>query len=187
MDPLTLLTLLAIGLLLASPLALWASAAVSFWCPPWWLLRPRATCRPRTSLAMMLPPVGILAVMQYHKAGEVHWAYALVLCVTLWPAHGAAPNEPQASGSLGEARVWPGHAVRLHAHAVSRVDPTQTHPLPMSLLTRIQALAEEHLIGMGGHSDATCTPTRSCLLKNTKRWLSCPPPSPRGGWTTKPM
>ena len=35
-----------------------------------------------TSLAMMLPPVGILAVLQYHKAGEVHWAYAVVLCVT---------------------------------------------------------------------------------------------------------
>lgn len=35
-----------------------------------------------TSLAMMLPPVGILAVMQYHKAGEVHWAYAAILCVT---------------------------------------------------------------------------------------------------------
>ena len=35
-----------------------------------------------TSLAMMLPPVGILAVLQYHKAGEVHWAYAAVLCVT---------------------------------------------------------------------------------------------------------
>ena len=35
-----------------------------------------------TSLAMMLPPVGILAVMQYHRAGEVHWAYAAVLCVT---------------------------------------------------------------------------------------------------------
>ena len=34
-----------------------------------------------TSLAMMLPPVGILAVLQYHKAGEVHWAYAAVLCV----------------------------------------------------------------------------------------------------------
>jgi uncharacterized membrane protein YfcA len=35
-----------------------------------------------TSLAMMLPPVGILAVMQYHRAGEVHWAYAAVLCIT---------------------------------------------------------------------------------------------------------
>ena len=35
-----------------------------------------------TSLAMMLPPVVILAVMQYHKAGEVHWAYAAVLCIT---------------------------------------------------------------------------------------------------------
>jgi len=35
-----------------------------------------------TSLAMMLPPVGILAVMQYHKAGEVHWVFAAILCVT---------------------------------------------------------------------------------------------------------
>lgn len=35
-----------------------------------------------TSLAMMLPPVGILAVMQYHREGEVHWVYAAVLCVT---------------------------------------------------------------------------------------------------------
>ena len=34
------------------------------------------------SVAMMLPPVGILAVMQYHRAGEVHWAYAAVLCIT---------------------------------------------------------------------------------------------------------
>ena len=31
---------------------------------------------------MMLPPVGILAVMQYHKAGEVHWVFAAILCVT---------------------------------------------------------------------------------------------------------
>jgi len=35
-----------------------------------------------TSLAMMLPPVGMLAVLQYHRAGEVHWAYAAVLCIT---------------------------------------------------------------------------------------------------------
>ena len=35
-----------------------------------------------TSLAMMLPPVGILAVIQYHKAGEVHWVFATILCVT---------------------------------------------------------------------------------------------------------
>ena len=35
-----------------------------------------------TSLAMMLPPVGILAVMQYHEAGEVHWVFAAILCVT---------------------------------------------------------------------------------------------------------
>jgi len=32
-----------------------------------------------TSLAMMLPPIGILAVMNYHKAGAVDIKYGLVL------------------------------------------------------------------------------------------------------------
>lgn len=34
-----------------------------------------------TSLAFMLPPVGILAVWNYHKAGLVNWKFALVLAV----------------------------------------------------------------------------------------------------------
>jgi len=32
-----------------------------------------------TSLAMLLPPIGILGVMVYHKTGNVNWQYALLL------------------------------------------------------------------------------------------------------------
>lgn len=32
-----------------------------------------------TSLAFMLPPVGILAAINYHKAGYINWKYAAVL------------------------------------------------------------------------------------------------------------
>jgi uncharacterized protein len=35
-----------------------------------------------TSLAVMLPPVGILAVMNYYKAGQLNWKYALIIAVT---------------------------------------------------------------------------------------------------------
>ena len=35
-----------------------------------------------TSLAMMLPPVGILAVYNYHRAGNVEWKYAVILALT---------------------------------------------------------------------------------------------------------
>lgn len=35
-----------------------------------------------TSLAFMLPPVGILATWNYWKAGHVNWKIALVLSVT---------------------------------------------------------------------------------------------------------
>jgi hypothetical protein len=35
-----------------------------------------------TSLAFMLPPVGILATWNYWKAGQVNWKIALVLSVT---------------------------------------------------------------------------------------------------------
>ncbi|HVN58020.1 MAG TPA: sulfite exporter TauE/SafE family protein [Bacteroidales bacterium] len=34
-----------------------------------------------TSLAMMLPPVGIIAVMNYYKAGHVDWRVAGVLAL----------------------------------------------------------------------------------------------------------
>ena len=82
-DPLTLLMLLAIGLLagIASGFVgvggglVLVPAMVVF-------LGLGQHAAQGTSLAMMLPPVGILAVLQYHRAGEVHWAYAAVLCVT---------------------------------------------------------------------------------------------------------
>jgi uncharacterized membrane protein YfcA len=34
-----------------------------------------------TSLAMMLPPIGILAAFNYYKAGQVNIKYALILAV----------------------------------------------------------------------------------------------------------
>ena len=80
MDPLTLLTLLVIGL--------FAGIASGFVGVGGGLILVPAMvafaglgqhAAQGTSLAMMLPPVGILAVMQYHKAGEVHWAYACLL------------------------------------------------------------------------------------------------------------
>jgi len=35
-----------------------------------------------TSLAFMIPPVGILAAWNYWKAGQVNWKFALVLALT---------------------------------------------------------------------------------------------------------
>lgn len=35
-----------------------------------------------TSLAVMLPPIGILAAWNYHKAGFVEWKYAMIIAVT---------------------------------------------------------------------------------------------------------
>ena len=35
-----------------------------------------------TSLAMMIPPIGILAVMSYYKAGQIQLEYAAVLALT---------------------------------------------------------------------------------------------------------
>lgn len=32
-----------------------------------------------TSLLIMLPPVGILAVMNYYKAGNINWMYGLII------------------------------------------------------------------------------------------------------------
>ncbi|MEE2918933.1 MAG: sulfite exporter TauE/SafE family protein [Bacteroidota bacterium] len=82
-DPLTLLSLLAIGLT--------AGVASGFVGVGGGLVLVPAMvvflglgqhAAQGTSLAMMLPPVGILAVLQYHRAGEVHWTYAAILCVT---------------------------------------------------------------------------------------------------------
>jgi uncharacterized membrane protein YfcA len=35
-----------------------------------------------TSLAMLLPPIGILGVMQYHKQGLVDYKMATILCIS---------------------------------------------------------------------------------------------------------
>lgn len=35
-----------------------------------------------TSLAFMIPPIGILAAINYYKNGFVNWKYALILSVT---------------------------------------------------------------------------------------------------------
>jgi len=35
-----------------------------------------------TSLAMMIPPIGILAVMSYYKAGQIQLEYASILALT---------------------------------------------------------------------------------------------------------
>ncbi len=35
-----------------------------------------------TSLAVMLPPIGILAAMNYYKAGYVEWQYAIIIATT---------------------------------------------------------------------------------------------------------
>jgi len=35
-----------------------------------------------TSLGLLLPPIGILAVMNYHKAGFVDTRAALIMCIT---------------------------------------------------------------------------------------------------------
>jgi uncharacterized protein len=35
-----------------------------------------------TSLAVMLPPVGILAVMNYYKSGQMNLKYAIIIAIT---------------------------------------------------------------------------------------------------------
>ncbi|TNF25706.1 MAG: sulfite exporter TauE/SafE family protein [Bacteroidetes bacterium] len=37
-----------------------------------------------TSLAMMIPPIGILAVYNYYKAGHVNLGAAAILCITFF-------------------------------------------------------------------------------------------------------
>jgi len=35
-----------------------------------------------TSIAAMLPPIGILAAYNYHKAGAINWKFALIIAAT---------------------------------------------------------------------------------------------------------
>ncbi len=34
-----------------------------------------------TSLALMIPPIGILAAMNYYKEGYINWRYAIILAI----------------------------------------------------------------------------------------------------------
>ena len=34
-----------------------------------------------TSLAVMLPPIAFLAVLNYHKAGQIEWKHAIIIAV----------------------------------------------------------------------------------------------------------
>ncbi len=34
-----------------------------------------------TSLAIMIPPVGLLAALNYHKAGLINWKYAMIVAL----------------------------------------------------------------------------------------------------------
>ena len=83
LDPATLLTLFAIGLFAGIASGFVGVGGGLILVPAMMMfLGLGQHAAQGTSLAMMLPPVGILAVMQYHKAGEVHWAFAAVLCIT---------------------------------------------------------------------------------------------------------
>ena len=83
LDPATLLTLLAIGLFAGIASGFVGVGGGLILVPAMMVfLGLGQHAAQGTSLAMMLPPVGILAVMQYHKAGEVHWAFAAMLCLT---------------------------------------------------------------------------------------------------------
>ena len=83
LDPATLLTLLAIGLFAGIASGFVGVGGGLILVPAMMVfLGLGQHAAQGTSVAMMLPPVGILAVMQYHKAGEVHWAFAAVLCIT---------------------------------------------------------------------------------------------------------
>lgn len=81
-----------------------------------------------TSLAMMLPPVGILAVMQYHRAGEVHWAYAAVLCVTFvagaWGGSKLSLRLSESWVKLIFGLVMLYAAIRMLLQAWSQIKPT---------------------------------------------------------------
>ena len=83
LDPATLLTLLAIGLFAGVASGFVGVGGGLILVPAMMVfLGLGQHAAQGTSLAMMLPPVGILAVMQYHNSGEVHWAFAAVLCIT---------------------------------------------------------------------------------------------------------
>ena len=81
-----------------------------------------------TSLAMMLPPVGILAVMQYHRAGEVHWSFSALLCLTFvagaWTGSKWSLKLSEAWVKLAFGIVMLYASVRMLATAWTQLKPT---------------------------------------------------------------
>lgn len=37
-----------------------------------------------TSLAMLLPPIGLLAVMRYYKSGQINFVFAVILAISFF-------------------------------------------------------------------------------------------------------
>ena len=66
--------------------------------------------------------------MQYHKAGEVHWAHALVLCVTFvagaWGGSKMSLKLPEAWVKLVFGMVMLYASIRMLFHAWTQLKPT---------------------------------------------------------------
>ena len=128
-DPSTLLTLLAIGFLAGVASGFVGVGGGLILVPAMMaFLGLGQHAAQGTSLAMMLPPVGILAVMQYHRAGEVHWSYATVLCLTFvagaWAGSKWSLKLSEAWVKLAFGIVMLYASVRMLATAWTQLKPT---------------------------------------------------------------
>ncbi len=59
-----------------------------------------------TSLAMLLPPIGILGVLVYHKAGNIRWDYAIVLICSFIAGSYAGAKWVQNMNSITVKRIF---------------------------------------------------------------------------------
>ena len=115
--------------------------------------------------------------MQYHKAGEVHWAYALVLCVTFVAGAWAAPTSSSFRlGWLVFGLVMLYASMRMlfrvdNSNPPSSHEPSHAH----------QALAEEHQAEW-----VTFGAAHPELSFEEHQTMATCLPSPLGVWTTKP-
>ncbi len=128
-DPSTLLTLLAIGFLAGVASGFVGVGGGLILVPAMMaFLGLGQHAAQGTSLAMMLPPVGILAVMQYHRAGEVHWSFAAVLCLTIvagaWAGSKWSLRLSEAWVKLAFGIVMLYASVRMLATAWTQLKPT---------------------------------------------------------------
>ena len=128
-DPSTLLTLLAIGFLAGVASGFVGVGGGLILVPAMMaFLGLGQHAAQGTSLAMMLPPVGILAVMQYHRAGEVHWSFAAVLCLTFvagaWTGSKWSLKLSEAWVKLAFGTVMLYASVRMLATAWTQLKPT---------------------------------------------------------------